>query len=58
MKVLTFKGKRTKDMTEEELKKVKQYYGVNEIEVESDIDITLQQIDKQDAARGTEAKEA
>jgi len=58
VKVLIFKGKRTKDMTEEELKKVKQYYGVNEIEVESDINITLQQIDKQDAARGTEANEA
>ena len=48
MKVLVFKGKNTKDMTEEEIKEIKEYYGVDEVEFDSDIDLWINNLNKQD----------
>ena len=48
MKVLVFKGKNTKDMTEEEIKEIKEYYGVDEVEFDSDIDLWIDNLNKQD----------
>lgn len=48
MKVLIFKGKKTKDMTKQELEEIKQYYGVDEVEFDSDIDLWINNLNKQD----------